>query len=288
MVPHIPGFMSQEVCRILRRAEFPGKRRLRGYLELPSQGLLEVRFPEGMTLRLDLSESIQRDFYAGLYDREELALVGILLGGGGDFVDVGAHIGSYSVFAARRLRGHGRVLAFEPNPIARQQLRDNLDLNRCDNVVVLPAAASSARGTAVLHVPVTNDPSFSTLESFAFDEVSPLVVQTVTVDDEVERLGLEPAVVKIDVQDHELSVLAGMARTLEGRPALLVEVGAETGASVERLLEEAGYMSATIGPRGIRPGPIGVPSGYVNGVFLPGESFGALGRRGRVHRVRAL
>ena len=251
---------------LMRRFEFPGKRRLRLRLRLPASGTETVRFPEGMTLRLDLSESLQRDFYAGLHDAFELTIVERLLAGGGDFVDVGAHVGLYSVHAGRLLRGRGRVLAFEPNPVARRQLEENVRLNALDDVVVSPAAASSHAGEAALAVPETNDPSFSTLEEPPFAPGDHLRVPVTTVDAEVERLGLAPAVVKIDVQDHELEVLAGMSRTLaEHAPAVLVEVSAATARPAAALLE--GWRVQRVERRRLRDG-LGELSGWFNLLFV--------------------
>lgn len=244
---------------LMRRFEFPGKRRLRRRLRIPESGERVVAFPEGMTLKLDLSESLQRDFYAGLHDLHELRLVRRLLGG--DFVDVGAHIGLYTVFAATLRRG--RVLAFEPNPIARSRLEENLRVNGADNVIICGAAASSQRGRRRLAVPRTNDPAFSTFEDADFD-ADDLEVETTTVDDEVERHRLRPSLVKIDAQDHELAVLAGMERTLAAKPAILCEVGPRTAAPVEALLHRLGYEIALVEPRRLRRVSASVAGGYRN------------------------
>jgi len=251
----------------MRRYEFPGKRRLRLRLRLPDSGERVVRFPEGMTLKLDLSESLQRDFYAGLHDAHELRLVRSVLGGGGDFVDVGAHVGLYTVVAA--LHGRGRVLAFEPNPSARAQLEENLRLNRCEGVIVSPAAASSRAGGATLAVPRTNDPSFSTLERAPFAVPEAVEVETTTVDAEVARHDLRPALVKIDVQDHELEVLAGMDETLAARPAVLCEVGPGTAEAVERHLRDRGYELALVEPRRLRRASAAALGGYRNVLARP-------------------
>jgi FkbM family methyltransferase len=244
---------------LLRRVPVPGIAKLRRVLRVPAEGVREASFPGGVRLSLDLRESIQRDWYVGVYDRRELRLLRDLLRGGGDFVDVGAHIGMYTVAAARALRDTGRVLALEPNPGARRQLEDNLRLNGCANVVVVPRAAAAARGRGVLHVPETPDPSFSSLQAGRFAEGEPVEVETTTVDEEVEAAGLDPVLVKIDVEGAELDVLAGMERTLERRPRLLVEVGPETAAVAGRVLAERGY----------EPGPELTVPGLVNVLFAP-------------------
>ena len=246
---------------LFRRFDFRGKGRLRRFLPVRAEGTADARFPGGFRLRLDLRESLQRDFLFGLYDRSELDLVRRHLGDGG-FVDVGAHIGLYTVAAAH---GPGRVLAFEPNPSAREQLVENLALNDCTNVLVVPKAVGDAPGTALLHVPTTPDPSFSSLAGGRFAEGEPIDVEVTTVDAEVEAAGLAPSVVKIDVEGGELAVVTGMQRTLERhRPVLLVEVNEASARELARTLE--GYSGFRVG-RGLEPLASG--SGLFNALFLP-------------------
>jgi FkbM family methyltransferase len=249
-----------------RRVDFRGKGRLRQRLPVADTGERVVAFPAGMRLRLDLRESLQRDFLFGLYDQRELALMRRYLARGGDMVDVGAHVGMYTVAAALALRGRGRVLAFEPNPEARRQLEANLALNACENVDVLPAAAAAEPGEALLHVPATRDPSFSSLGGGRFDESEPIGVPTTTVDDEVLRRGLSPAFVKIDVEGAELDVLAGAEQTLARRPVLLIEVSESTAADVEARL--AGYAAHEVRRTGVRRG-LAAASGSFNALFVP-------------------
>jgi FkbM family methyltransferase len=259
--------LSRTVYPLFRRVDFRGKGRLRQHLTVPDHGRPAVRFAGGVRLRLDLGESLQRDFFFGLYDQTELGLLRRELRAGGDFVDVGAHIGMYTVAAASVLRGHGRVLAFEPNPSARAQLEENLALNDLSNALVIPAAAGAEHGEAVLHVPATPDPSFSSLEAGRFGEGEPVPVRLTTVDDEVDAAGLAPAAVKIDVEGGELDVVAGMRRVLELRPLLIVEVSTSSGAELERRLRGHGYDAFRVTGRKLAPGLGG--TGLFNAVFRP-------------------
>jgi FkbM family methyltransferase len=252
---------------LFRRVDFRGKGRLRRWLSVPREGRPVVSFPGGVRLRLDLRESLQRDFLFGLYDRRELELVREHLGAG-DFVDVGAHIGMYTVAAAVTLGPRGRVLAFEPHPEARHQLAANVELNGCTNVVISDAAVAEQPGELLLHVPATPDPSFSSLAPDRFHEGEPVRVRAVTLDDEVRRLGLAPAAIKIDVEGTELGVLAGGRETLEARPLLVVEVGPETAAEAERQLVELGYRAFRVTPRSLEP-DVSSAGGLFNAVFLP-------------------
>jgi FkbM family methyltransferase len=253
-----------------RRVDFRGKGRLRAWLPVASDGWRTVDFPGGVRLRLDLRESLQRDFLFGLYDQHELRLLRRFLADGGDVVDVGAHVGMYTVAAAALLGDRGRVLACEPNPQARAQLVENVRLNGCTNVIVSAAAIADHPGEALLHVPRTADPSFSSLGAGRFAEGEPVRVATTTLDAAVDEAGLAPGFVKIDVEGGELAALAGAERTLAARPVVLVEVGPESAPVVERHLASLGYRAFVVGQRRLEPGLAGV-RGTVNALLVPRE-----------------
>ena len=253
--------LERVVYPIFRRVDFRGKGRLRRVLPVRDHGTAVIDVG-GPRLRLDLRESLQRDFLFGLYDRRELQLVREQARDG-DFVDVGAHVGLYALTAARATPG--RVLALEPNPAARAQLEHNVALNNATNVIVRPIAASAQPGRAQLHVPRTHDPSFSSLGGGRFSEAEPIDVEVTTVDAEVEAHGLQPAFVKIDVEGAELDVVAGMTRTLrEHRPTLLVEVSEQSARELARRLE--GYSGFRVGAT---LEPLESGRGLFNALFVP-------------------
>jgi FkbM family methyltransferase len=252
--------LERTLYAIFRRVDFRGKGRLRRILPVREHGSAVIDVG-GARLRLDLRESLQRDFLFGLYDRAELELLRSGLHDG-DFVDVGAHIGMYSLAGA--LATPGRVLALEPHPVARAQLVENVRLNGLTNVVVVAKAAAAKPGRAQLHVPATPDPSFSSLGAGRFSEGEPVDVQLTTVDAEVEAHALRPTFVKIDVEGGELDVVAGMARTIaEYRPTLLVEVNEESARELERRLD--GYSGRVA--RSLEPLESG--RGLFNALFVP-------------------
>jgi FkbM family methyltransferase len=260
-----PAIFARVLERLLyplfRRSDFRGKGRLRRLLPVRSRGTAEITLPGGARLRLDLRESLQRDYLFGLFDRYELDIVREFLTA--DFVDVGAHVGLYTVTAA--LDTPGRVLAIEPNPLARAQLLENVSLNGLRNVTVVPKAVADEPGRALLHVPATADPSFSSLEAGRFAEGDPVDVEVTTVDAEVAHAGLHPTVVKIDVEGGEVRVVEGMKRTITVyRPAILVEVTEDSARELARLLE--GYSGFRVG-RGLDPLESG--RGLFNALFLP-------------------
>jgi FkbM family methyltransferase len=264
------------VLPLTRRLEFPGKRRLRRVVRLPESGLRDVELL-GARFRLDLSESLHRDYYFGLCDRLELRLLKRVLARGGDFVDVGAHVGMYAVCTARKI--DGRVLALEPNPAAFAQLEHNVSLNGCRNVITEPLAASDHPGYATLRVPRHGDSSWSSLAEGRVQDVDAVEVETTTLDDEVARHGIRPAAVKIDVEGCEPAVLRGACDVLERRPALFIELVEENARAVIRALRRIGYAVARAGTRRLEPWPDA--PGASNAVFLQPSHLSLLSRRER-------
>lgn len=67
---------------------------------------------------------------------------------GGVFVDIGAWVGMFTIWAAP-LCSH--VYAVEPDPVARDMLQRNISANDLANVTVIPKAIWSRNGNLTLH-----------------------------------------------------------------------------------------------------------------------------------------
>ena len=70
---------------------------------------------------------------------------------GDTFVDLGANVGVFSLYAAKAVGPQGCVLAIEPSPTMLQRLRFNLAANGFNNVRIAPVAVGAARGQATFH-----------------------------------------------------------------------------------------------------------------------------------------
>lgn len=156
------------------------------------------------------------------------------------FLDVGAHVGRYTVRLAKRCR---QVIAIEPNPHNLAGLRINLELNRLSNVRIIPFAAWDEEAIITL----SNSGAGSTSRASG----GGLRVKAIPIDAlEFEgRLGL----IKIDVEGSEVKVLEGARKTIaKHRPAIIVEVhsglyGEHLWKSVVKILTELGYGHEEIG-----------------------------------------
>jgi FkbM family methyltransferase len=142
---------------------------------------------------------------------------------GDTFFDVGAHIGTETLFAARLVGERGRVCSFEPAPWTLPRLVRHIELNGAKNVTVLNVAVGAEAGPVLIKRAVGND-GRSRLGEMV-DAVSAVATcQVVTLDDAWKAMG-RPAVrmIKIDVEGHEPSVLRGATELLDRVSHLLVE-----------------------------------------------------------------
>src|SRR5215510_1722775 len=108
------------------------------------------------------------------------------------FVDVGAHIGTHTIYALRTGR-FARAVAFEPAPRNAALLARNLDANELKHLAVIVAKAAGARpGSAVLHLHPRNTGAHAIGAPPSLDGTARLEVPLVRVDDELERVGGAP------------------------------------------------------------------------------------------------
>jgi FkbM family methyltransferase len=192
----------------------------------------------------------------GAHTRNEISMVLAFLRPGDQVIDVGAHIGTFTVPFARAVGIDGRVVAVEPSTQSFELLEKNVSLNgmaarvttRCALVVEKPGtyrAVELPEHTSATHYVLAESaaaPACCRLDSLAseLDPSRPL------------RL------IKIDVEGMELSVLrSGAALFAAHRPLIYVEVvqaqlqryGTTIG-DVEAFLTERRYaLFRNSGPR---------------------------------------
>ncbi len=195
--------------------------------------------------------------------RDQGAEIRALLAGlapGDVAVDVGANKGAYLYWMRRAVGPAGRVFAFEPQPGLARYLETVRTRMGWENVVVRECALSDAAGVRILHVPGwENSPGASLEEAAAAGPgTRDREVAADTLDHQLEGAG-RVALIKVDVEGHELAVFRGAARTLaESRPLLLFECEARhlTGhvpRDVFAHLERLGYRGQVFSPEGLRP-----------------------------------
>ena len=131
-------------------------------------------------------------------------------------VDVGAHVGTFTVPLARRVGPGGLVVAVEPTPRTLGALRRTLALNALqDRVALHECAAGGGEGRARLHVAAVG--SHNSLLPLGDEGVGEVEVAVRALDAIVPE-GRPASVVKVDAEGMELEVLRGAGRVLAESP----------------------------------------------------------------------
>lgn len=207
----------------------------------------------GLTFTLDLSDWIQRQIYFGTFERQETKIVRKQLRPGMTFVDVGANVGYYTALAATLVGPSGRVVAFEPSPYAFRRLKQLIADNNLKHVTALNEGLSDVAGRLNLYLGIGSCNHTPTM--VPHENSSGVEVAVRTLDAVAEELGISQIdFMKIDVEGHELRVLAGARRLLTERRIknLLCEFNEhwllQAGSSpevLERLIASGGLVEAT-------------------------------------------
>lgn len=171
------------------------------------------------------------------------------------FLDIGANVGVYTLYAALRLGPAGHVYAIEPHLPTAVALLENVAANGLgERVSVLACALAEEPGPARFDYGSWR--AGSSRDQFPPGRSGAKTVKAsvpgsaeLKLVESVDRLVTDgiiraPHVVKIDVDGAELPVLSGMRATLTGpdRPRTVqVERTPEDARAIEALLAECGY-----------------------------------------------
>jgi FkbM family methyltransferase len=111
-------------------------------------------------------------------------------------IDFGANIGDFTVKAGKKLNGTGKIIAIEPNHENVELLKENLKLNKINNVEILECAISDKDGYSYLS---GNDVGASVDDTYSGNKV-----KTITIDTLLSQLGhIKNMVVKMDIEGAE-------------------------------------------------------------------------------------
>jgi FkbM family methyltransferase len=197
------------------------------------QWLQRFPIPGGAQFGLDLATYPDCCMAVGLYELDTLRLLRALLKPGDHFVDCGANIGYFTFAAVKAVGPAGRVDAFEPDPVNRTRLEENLAANGSPaNVHVHPVALSDHSGEATLYHPEQASRNHGEASLFASADVAstPYKVKLARLDEEIDRT---PQFIKMDIEGAELLALKGMSALLKAErpPMLIIEHNPESAAT---------------------------------------------------------
>ena len=167
---------------------------------------------------------------------------------GGDFIDIGAAQGFYSFLLAPKANINDTFVQCEPNPEEKKDLINNLKvLKKNFSYIELEFVFDPiSDGKFVGKQPT--DFGHPVYSSKIKNNIENENIKSIKIDDLVEKYGLSPSFIKIDVEGAEYEVLQGAKNTLkkfkalimiEKHPTLIPEnISTNT---IDNFLDEAGY-----------------------------------------------
>jgi len=166
-------------------------------------------------------------------------------------IDIGAHIGFFSLLAAYA-NPRAKIYAFEPLQRVYERLERNVELNGLTNVQCVRAALGKIEGESQFYFPDEQTPVSSSLRSdmllatLGENVVRHVKVSVLTLDGYASREQIgEVGLIKMDTERTEHDVLAGAENLLaRDRPDVICEVwpDADNIKQLETILRPHGYL----------------------------------------------
>lgn len=119
-------------------------------------------------------------------------------------LDIGAHIGTFAVYAAQKAR-QGAVFAFEPEPENFDFLRKNKIINRLQNLKTYNLGVNSAGKDFVLYISRSNTAGHS---SFPDTSAEKITVKAITLEEIIKKNKLNRVnYLKMDAEGAEFDII---------------------------------------------------------------------------------
>jgi FkbM family methyltransferase len=208
--------------------------------------------PAGNRFYMRLHPMADSAFVVGEYEPGCVRALREHLPEGSVCVDVGANVGYFSILMSQIVGKQGQTIAFEPMPETVEVLRENIEVNHLENVIVVAAAASDESGSVEILSDAT-DRATKTASMVGYHVEGPAqktIVRCIRLDDYFDGSMRLPSLIKIDVEGAELMALKG-AREIIARanPVLIIEIhgwGSPRSQEVLNLLGDFRYRAKVV------------------------------------------
>jgi len=181
-----------------------------------------MNIPLGIKMIIDCGHTSRALAIRGVHEEFQTHLFSKALTKNDIVVDIGAHIGYYSLMSARIVGNGGKVYAFEPDPENLRLLLKNIRLNGFSHIIYpVRKAISDVSGVTKLFLSSEDTGSHSI--SVSNRGKQHVEVRTITLDEFFATLGnYEVDIIKMDIEGAEMKALLGMDKVLRNNNDLVI------------------------------------------------------------------
>ena len=134
-------------------------------------------------------------------------------------IDIGAHIGYFSLIFAKLVGNNGKVFSFEPEPENYKILKKNIEINNYQNVILEQKGVSDINNSVKLYSGSTSSGSsriYKPEQNLSKFNKNTIDIQTIILDEYFSKLGLTNKInfIKMDIEGAEILALKGMQKIL--------------------------------------------------------------------------
>lgn len=139
----------------------------------------------------------------------------------GDIIlDVGAHIGYYTLIASKYVGKNGQVFAFEPDSKNFGLLEKNIKENKLKNVILVNKPVTRKGGKIKLYLNKKNTGDHRIYNSK--DGRESIVINSVSLDDFFKDFKKRISLIKMDIQGAELEAISGGLSLIKNNPNIKI------------------------------------------------------------------
>jgi FkbM family methyltransferase len=226
-IAKILKFTGSIVPAFLPRASGIGNRLLKPiYNKMLGPGVIKFLIWDNIFIEADPTECIGGNLFFGshVYDLKERRILQSILSKESVFLDIGANIGAYSLWASKFLNNKAHIIAIEADPVTFNLLNNNLNLNNIDcKITLINEGVSDCIDQLQFYRNKTSNLGGNSFINFPNTEAA-LLLNVSPLYNLINQITTKIDVIKIDIEGFELPVLTRyFLDCFEGKPELFAK-----------------------------------------------------------------
>ena len=157
-----------------------------------------------------------------IYEPNQTEIVKKYVHEGDIVIDIGAHVGYYTLLMAQLVGENGKVYSFEPDPVNFQLLKKSVEINGFENVVLIQKAVSNITDKVKLFLGDDDSAINRIYDAKLGDAKESIDVESVTIDENFKENDELVNFIKIDSEGSEIKIINGMKQFLSRNQELVM------------------------------------------------------------------